>query len=185
MDGQRATKPLADSWAEEALLWCSRGALRRALPFCWGPVLSPPRGVSSSGLLGGEVTSEGLRWCPAPACKDLLGGEGTPLRGPSSESGRPDGKRSWAAHRGDGMPSAVLRALGSLAEPAWTLAPGAATGGHPTQEDGRGPPQGSHGPKASSLPPDGGQVESSRGQWREKPARYEIAPQPQQHRTRG
>lgn len=111
--------------------------------------------------------------------------EGTPLRGPSSESGRPDGQRSWAAHRGDGMPSAVLRALGSLAEPAWTLAPGAATGGHPTQEDGRGPPQGSHGPKASSLPPDGGQVESSRGQWREKPARYEIAPQPQQHRTRG
>lgn len=185
MDGQRATKPSADSRAEEASLRCSLGALRRALPFCWGPVLSPPRGVSSSGLLGGEVTSEDLRWCLAPACKDLLGGEGTPLRGPSSESGRPDGQRSRAAHRGDGMPSAVPWALGSLAEPAWTLAPGAATGGHPTQEDGCGPPQGLHGPKASSFPPARGQVENSRGQWREKPARHEIVPQPQQHRTQG
>lgn len=69
--------------------------------------LSQPGSVSSSGLLGREATSEGLRWCLTTACEDLLGREGTPLRGPSSESGRPNGQRSGAAHQGDGTPSAV------------------------------------------------------------------------------
>lgn len=42
----------------------------------------------------------------------LLGGEGTPLRGPCSESGGPNGQKVGAAHQEDRTPSAVWMCCG-------------------------------------------------------------------------
>ena len=97
------------------------------------------------------------------------------LRGPARRGGDPaeePQQRVREAERAEIMGSTpegrdaecradVLRALGFPGKPTRTHAPGR----HPTQEDRRGRPQGSQGPKTSSFPPTRAGQWRTRGQW--------------------
>lgn len=131
-DGQRATKPSrADSRAEEA--HCGAH---------WGTALEPCLSAGVLSCLRLEVSPPPGPWWgvrPARACggawplpKDLLGGEWDPSEGlPAASLGGQTGRGFPRQRTGDGMSALCRGPSGPWLSSAWTLAPGAATGGHP------------------------------------------------------
>ena len=167
--GQRATKPAANRWAEEAFPRWSWRAPRGAGPAWHGPVVFRPRGVGWQGLLLQAPRRGGHQRGPAGVAGSCLlrparQGE-DPAEGPLKRVWGAKGAEVGGSTPGGRDPECcadVLWALGSPAKPPRTQVPGA----YPTEKDRRSRPQGPHGPKTSSFPPTrAGQVENSRGQW--------------------